>query len=540
MSSNGVNATRFVVFMVISCLAVLLILAGYEQLPHLHYGGVVDKLHSLLTSHIPDTTDTTYDDKRNCATMDNTTTPTNSSTPSLCSTDNKQRLLLPTRSLQHITATLHTMQAFMSTFLSDINALRDSYIKANIAWSYSNIEIVSLANAYDADYFDTIAKYPQVKTFFLHISKEQMTKSLSSHNKYYQYASNNCDYLEEKAIYGQRKGVDFFNTSCQSRFDGLLDVHHLMPVQLRVGLPKEFRLKAGQQVLTFMHVIRNAIVKSTGDVFVSSLKILPQRCEQNKKFSYLTKPDNLLLYDEVLTIAQFWGWGFFHCMVENLPRIAPYITFLKDHPQIKVHVETVTSFENSILEKLGISGERVIAGEIRARILYLPAGTACGRPNFFNTQLLSLYYRESIPTPPQPRNSIVIIKRSSKRYLNRHTDIYNMVEKIARNKGFEVETFGDTPVPPLHEAMAMFNRAWMIIGPHGAGLANSIFAEPGTVVLEVLCNVNGNYNLCYRNLDAQLGHRHYVIIDKGNSCLETKPQQIQPALLYYISAIDHR
>lgn len=58
--------------------------------------------------------------------------------------------------------------------------------------------------------------------------------------------------------------------------------------------------------------------------------------------------------------------------------------------------------------------------------------------------------------------------------------------------------FSDNPVPPLHDALRMFSRAWMVIGPHGAGLSNMFFTEPGTVVLEGLCYNKGKANLCYR------------------------------------------
>ncbi len=47
--------------------------------------------------------------------------------------------------------------------------------------------------------------------------------------------------------------------------------------------------------------------------------------------------------------------------------------------------------------------------------------------------------------------------------------------------------------------MDIFNRALAVIGPHGAGLSNLLFSEPGTLVLEGLCyDYWSTPNLCYR------------------------------------------
>ena len=61
-----------------------------------------------------------------------------------------------------------------------------------------------------------------------------------------------------------------------------------------------------------------------------------------------------------------------------------------------------------------------------------------------------------------------------------------------------VELFPDNPVPPLQRALEMFNSAFLVIAPHGAGLSNMFFSEPGTVIIEGLCYDASRANLCYR------------------------------------------
>ena len=70
----------------------------------------------------------------------------------------------------------------------------------------------------------------------------------------------------------------------------------------------------------------------------------------------------------VLTIAQFWGSGFFHATVEQLTRLAPYIPFLQRNPRIKLHVDSKTGFLVEILKLVGLNPDRIVQGHIRAKV----------------------------------------------------------------------------------------------------------------------------------------------------------------------------
>ena len=62
------------------------------------------------------------------------------------------------------------------------------------------------------------------------------------------------------------------------------------------------------------------------------------------------------------------------------------------------------------------------------------------------------------------------------------------------------------------EQIAIFRKAKCVIGPHGAGLANIVFCQPGTFVYEV---VAGNYrNPCFNRL-AQAAGLHYLVDASG-------------------------
>ena len=100
----------------------------------------------------------------------------------------------------------------------------------------------------------------------------------------------------------------------------------------------------------------------------------------------------------------------------------------------------------------------------------------------------------------------------------------------------KVEVYPDNPVPGLKETLAMLNRAFIVIAPHGAGEANLLFSEPGTVMIEGLCKSGmARAILCYRNLAQVLGHRYYGILSR-QSCYTATPQTIEAPLLKIMSS----
>jgi len=67
----------------------------------------------------------------------------------------------------------------------------------------------------------------------------------------------------------------------------------------------------------------------------------------------------------------------------------------------------------------------------------------------------------------------------------------------------------------INETMMMFHSAVLIVAPHGAGLSNMLFSQPGTYVIEGLCNPP-YIVLCYQRLAYVLGHHwHGVMARRG-------------------------
>jgi hypothetical protein len=69
-----------------------------------------------------------------------------------------------------------------------------------------------------------------------------------------------------------------------------------------------------------------------------------------------------------------------------------------------------------------------------------------------------------------------------------------LIEQVHK-RGYEVVTPGSLS---FAEQVQLFRGARLIVGPHGAGLTNIVFCEPGTIVYEL---IPSHYiNACFSNL----------------------------------------
>ena len=266
----------------------------------------------------------------------------------------------------------------------------------------------------------------------------------------------------------------------------------------------------------FIHIAQDAVVTSTGDIFSGPTKVLHYTCGHDINPNPPETYNQLPIYSEIFIISGFWAGEFFHKMVEAIPRIVAFIDFLLANPDIKIHVSELAGSTEKILKILGIKSERLIGGVCRAKIVYMPRGSFCGFGDVHLLQLASKLYRDYIKTtyPNQERNSLVMIRRSGSRKFVDYREKEFMVKELATSRGLRFELFPDDPVMSLENAMQMFSRALIIVAPHGAGLANMMFSDPPTLVIEGVCNPP-HVNMCFQRVAHVLGHRYHGLGSLG-------------------------
>ncbi|ELU07390.1 hypothetical protein CAPTEDRAFT_199057 [Capitella teleta] len=253
--------------------------------------------------------------------------------------------------------------------------------------------------------------------------------------------------------------------------------------------------------LLYIHIAQDAVITETGDIFTGDLKLVPYTCSHDRNPELPPNIDASPIYKDVFIITQFWCASFFHKMLECLPRIAPYLYFLRSNPDVLVHVVEVDGSTAELLRILGINRERLISGLARAKMAFMPQGTPCGFPVALESQIFSHHLRTSIAKPP-PRQNLILVRRSGLRKFSHHGSIEKILRQIASDFNLNFQLFIDDPTPALDVTMVMFKGAKVIVAPHGAGLSNMLFADPGTLIVEGFLKVPVTKKTCAKGMHA--------------------------------------
>lgn len=392
---------------------------------------------------------------------------------------------------------------------------------------FSNV--MQVLNEYDLSHFDVLKESKYIKAYFVKTNLEYLQSFMTQ--DYFTVTSSNCSIIVNRSII-----VPTIPIHCESNPAKSLQPFSLTLNHFKTGMPKNYKYDKNSVIVNYLYIIENGIAGHYGDIYSQDMFVVISRCSQHKDdWAFTMSPEDLAIYEEVFSVAQFWASGYFHAMIEQLPRLAPYIEYLRNRPSIKIHVHSLETFVVQIFEYLGFEKERLIAGPVRAKMLYSPAGGKCGNTPIYNAQILSYAFQQIIPRQSvKPKDIILLLKRSQKRYFSCHDSILQVLKNLAKDFNLDVDVYPDNPVPKLHTTAKMFNRAKLIVAPHGAGLSNLMFSKPGTVIIEGLCKNKDNLvNLCYDYLAHSLGMRYYgLVFDKP--CWKVQAADVAPVVKFYL------
>jgi capsular polysaccharide biosynthesis protein len=170
------------------------------------------------------------------------------------------------------------------------------------------------------------------------------------------------------------------------------------------------------------------------------------------------------------------------------------------------------AFQQESIKALGIDPKKIIVSSktpyLRARQLVVPSipiGGGCYRP------WICQFLRETFLSPVSGRRTTgrrIYISRglaAYRRVLN-ETDVLNLL----RSFGFEELKLEGLSMPQQAEVMA---SCAAVVGPHGAGLSNIVFCQPGTKVIEIFSPelVTG----FFWKLASQVNLDYYYVLGKG-------------------------
>lgn len=191
--------------------------------------------------------------------------------------------------------------------------------------------------------------------------------------------------------------------------------------------------------------------------------------------------------------------NYFHWITQAVPAIDHAVNREGQAERICVALPPLNEWQEELLRLLDLGGVRRLTIDDKHRqyalgkVEYseiLNGGTAFSQSATTRHSYARL--REAVARPASRDRKLYVARIDlTTRPMRNEAAVIQEVER----RGFEVVTPGSLP---LAEQIALFRGANLVVGPHGAGLTNIVFCEPGTIVYELL--PTHFRNACFCNL----------------------------------------
>ena len=281
------------------------------------------------------------------------------------------------------------------------------------------------------------------------------------------------------------------------------------------------REKKQQLPEVWLYEVSNARVK---ELFVTKCGIVlsriscqgpiyPRKREMLKDVSSRTHPEAL---EAAIWVLDKWSTGYFHWLTEALCRL---LVISKHHANIPVLVPYKLAESTAIIAlieafgleaKLYDENETLLVKRLYSIDFLAPSGS-------FNPEIICELrdkFREIYPTPEIQKNSgndrIYISRASAEKRKTTNQTALNTLMKEWGIRTLSCETMS------FDEQVEAMQACALLVGEHGAGLSNMLFAPRGCKIFEIRNKYAITDNFYY-NLAVALGLDYYLIEAEGSA-----------------------
>jgi hypothetical protein len=223
-----------------------------------------------------------------------------------------------------------------------------------------------------------------------------------------------------------------------------------------------------------------------------------------------------------VSLCDEWCKGYYHFTHEHLPRVAVVHRLLLERNDTKLVLSHApTGFQRQFLSDiLGIPPAQIVHGKaVLGHTVVYPTPMRCG--NTFTSMLYLLrrivYTRMDLgegPTLADPSTKLKVLF-AERKHLSRMPKNYpELKQRLMHEFESDVEfetTQGDTSA---RQQIELFHKADIVVGPHGANIANMMWMRHGTHVIEMASRRKGN--MCYYATASRINVTHHLVMhNKG-------------------------
>ncbi len=208
-------------------------------------------------------------------------------------------------------------------------------------------------------------------------------------------------------------------------------------------------------------------------------------------------------YEKLAPVGQLFHPAFYHWLIEGLSRVTLLLDVLRKDPAIKILVP-YANYVAQYMRILGLEDRCVWAkrGTVYfSKKIYLARPEHCGaacRESVWRTKKEMFHALGLASCSQKERTNIVLVYRTKPpRAIDNFFELVNAVKRAFPQFSHDIILF--TGKEPIIDQIKIFRKAKIILAPHGAGLANMIYAESETPVIEFF-PVGRGENFCFWHL----------------------------------------
>jgi capsular polysaccharide biosynthesis protein len=247
----------------------------------------------------------------------------------------------------------------------------------------------------------------------------------------------------------------------------------------------------------------------TSTLNVASNRCIRGRASSNMKYFAVSCPEPSAHIDEPVILLGTDGYNYSHWLGRNVLKLALLeIAGVPASLPILIN-DDLCGFQLEFLDLLGIPRSRLMPigrGTIlRCRELLVPTTLRCHPKMSIGIDWLRKRVAHLIEPPDQARDLLFISRRDTgHRVLLNEAEIESALVPL----GFRTVVPGTLSVA---EQIRTFSRARVIVGAHGAALANLMFAPPHAAVVE-MTNTKIVHMGDFRMIAEQMGQRYFEVL----------------------------
>lgn len=224
-------------------------------------------------------------------------------------------------------------------------------------------------------------------------------------------------------------------------------------------------------------------------------------------------------HDRLASIVHRYSGAYYHWLIESVPRLLQLRKRLDRDKTLRVLVDyddqavTTNTWTDEYLRLLEVDASRVVRYDsskiYAAERILLPGPVDSGN---LTAERLAAIRRCLLPSvkPSHPRCLIAVNRtRATCRRVTNWPEVLDALRRACGEReviDFDAEQF------TVVEQIALFAGAAGVVGPHGAGLANTVYCPRSARVVELLPRDHRRPQLCFQKIAQTLGIRHRYLI----------------------------